>query len=75
MRPANSNPLLWVRPRNSRGRVDDHPGLWVDRSLVNPPYENHQSFHTHRNMPLVHLHIRIEQTVVEIVHQTKLKRC
>ena len=53
MRPANSNPLEWVRPSNNRGRVDSL--VYNDRSLLGIPCLHgnfHRSFRIRHNMPL-----------------------
>ena len=35
----------------------------------------HRSSRNGHNMPLVHLWVRVEQLVVQVIHQSKLKRC
>ena len=52
--PANHNPLLMGSPSNSRGRVDN-----LGHHLSSQKIKNHQSFHTHHNMPLVLLKVNV----------------
>ena len=74
--PANSKSPLTVRPNSNTNQVGS-PVYNVAR-LSDTPYLHgtlHRSSRIRHNMPLVHLWVRVEQLIVGVIHQTKLKRC
>ena len=73
---SNRNPPLTVRPNSNTSQVGS-PVYNVARLWDIPILHGtlHRSSRIRHNMPLVHLWVRVEQLVVEVIHQSKLKRC
>jgi len=73
---SNRNPPPAGNPSSSTSQVGS-PVYNVARLWDTPSLHGgiHQSSRNGHNMPLVHLWIRVKQLIVEVIHQTKLKRC
>jgi len=74
---SNRNPPPAGNPNSNTSQVGslgyNAARLWDTPSLHGTLHRSSRNGHT--SLPLVHLWVRVEQLVVEVIHQTKLKRC
>ena len=77
LRLSNRNPLRAGNPNSSTSQVGspvyNAARLWDTPSPHGILHQSSRNGHTWH--PLVHLCVRVEQLVVGVIHQSKLKRC